>query len=289
MRRVCLSATWLVAVAALSVTALAAQPPTFNTNKQVTLVMKGGDRHSGTLVYHNSSNFDLIENGRENPYPIDDVAYVDFGGGAPATAELTQLPTSANPPELRRHMLVLNDGTVVHGKLYTIKENAITFDTQNRERKDFDISSIARMYISAPASRQLYAAQLSNPPASAGTSGQAVPAGAIQVQGNQSWTDTNLTVRKGDRLAFSTTGQITIRQGGETVGPDGKGDENRVGAPVPTTAVGSLIGRVGTGQPFAIGSNSQPITMPATGRLYLGVNDAGVSDNSGAFIVTIVR
>jgi hypothetical protein len=29
--------------------------------------------------------------------------------------------------------------------------------------------------------------------------------------------------------------------------------------------------------------------MPAAGRLYLGVNDAGPSDNSGAFTVTVVR
>ena len=73
------------------------------------------------------------------------------------------------------------------------------------------------------------------------------------------------------------------------VGPGGSAAEDRTGAPVPTLAVGGLIGRIGTGAPFAIGDSSQPITMPAVGRLYLGVNDAGPSDNSGAFTVTIVR
>jgi len=45
-----------------------------------------------------------------------------------------------------------------------------------------------------------------------------------------------------------------------------------------------LIGRVGNGQPFAIGAETD-VTMPASGRLYLGVNDDYVRDNTGDFIV----
>jgi hypothetical protein len=273
--------------------AAAAQQPTFNTNRQATFVMKNGDRHSGTLVYHNDNNFNLIENGQERPYPIADVAVVDFAGGDPAAAELTQLPTSANPPELRRHMLVLRDGRVVHGKLYTIKENALTIDPQGGGREDFDLGNVSRLYVSAPASRHLYAAQLqAAQPAVAGTAGSTpanVPAGAIQVDGARAWTDTGITVRKGDRIGFSTTGQVAFRQGGDPVTPDGSATESRAGAPVPGLGVGGLIGRVGTGAPFPIGSNSTLITMPANGKLYLGINDASVSDNSGAFVVTIVR
>ena len=111
----------------------------------------------------------------------------------------------------------------------------------------------------------------------------------IRVDATQPWTDTNLTVRKGDRLAFSTTGQIAIRQGGDMVGPDGATSDARTGVPLPSMGVGGLIGRVGNGAPFAIGGNAQAITMPLAGRLYLGVNDSGTSDNSGAFIVTISR
>jgi hypothetical protein len=109
------------------------------------------------------------------------------------------------------------------------------------------------------------------------------------VQASRPWTDTGVTVRRGDRLVFSTTGQISIRNGGDMVGPEGSSSEDRAGAPVPSVPVGALIGRIGTGAPFAIAASSQPITMPAAGRLYLGVNDAGPSDNSGAFTVTVVR
>jgi hypothetical protein len=329
MRRVFLSAVRLAVVAAGTMTVLAAaQRPTFVTHQQATFVMKSGDRHSGTLVYHNDNNFNLIENGQERPYPISDIAVVDFAGGDPAATELQQLPTSGDPPELQRHMLVLRDGGVVHGKLYTIKENALTFDTQQGQRQDFDLSNVSRMYVSAPASRQLYAAQLQaaqpaagtvSPapapgavPAGAGQAGSrssrtgrvgaaqgqvptgaiqqgAVPAGAIQVDGARAWTDTGITVRRGDRIGFSTSGQVSFRNGSNPVGPDGSATENRAGAPVQNVGVGGLIGRVGRGAPFAIGANSQWITMPAAGRLSLGINDSGVGDNSGAFVVTIVR
>jgi hypothetical protein len=54
-------------------------------------------------------------------------------------------------------------------------------------------------------------------------------------------------------------------------------------------AVGGLIFKVGNSAPSPIGSNNQPITMPANGRLYLGINDDEFGDNSGAFTVMIGR
>src|SRR5215831_18690043 len=261
MRRAFHTALLAAAIAlpsTLTVTAVAAQQPTFNTNRQVTFVMRGGERHTGTLVYHNTSDFNLIENGTEKSYRASDIAMIDFGGGDPAASELNQLPTGT-PSELQSNRLVTRDGNVIH------------------------------LYMNTDAARSTFAATLNAAPAATptGTSGQALPAGAIQVNANQAWTDTNVNVKKGDRLSFSTTGQIAIRQNStDMIGPDGSGTENRAGAPIPAMGLGGLIGRVGTGAPFPIGSSSQAITMPANGRLYLGVNDAGVSDNSGSFVVT---
>jgi hypothetical protein len=293
MRRVFHTALMAVALAAPSAYAASAQQPTFNTNRQVTFVLRGGERHSGTLVYHNTANFNLIENGQEKSYPASSIAMVDFGSGDPGAAELNQLPTGT-PSELHRNMLVTKDGNVIHGKVYTIKENAITIDNASGGRQDVDLGNVSHLYMNTQAARSVFASALNAAPAPAaapaGTTGQTLPAGAIQVNASQPWTDTAITVRKGDRIAFSTTGQITIRQNSsDMIGPDGSATENRAGAPVQTVGVGGLIGRIGTGAPFAIGSNSQPITMPAAGRLYLGVNDSGVSDNSGAFVVTVVR
>jgi hypothetical protein len=58
-------------------------------------------------------------------------------------------------------------------------------------------------------------------------------------------------------------------------------------SPLPGVVGGLLIGRVGNGQPFAIGANAD-ITMPANGRLYLGINDDYPGDNSGNFVVQMV-
>jgi len=294
MRRVFQSAVLAAVFAAATITpAGAVGQATANTNKQATLVMTNGDRHSGTLVYKNDSNVNLLENGQEKPYPMDQIAVVDFGGGDPSAAELNQLPTGDASNDVNRHMLTLRDGTVVHGRMYTITPGAITMNTQNGHQ-DFDLNNVTRWYVNPGGARQVYASVLASAPASGstvGTTGQASkPGGAIQVNANQPWTDTGITVRRGDRIAFSTTGQVAIRQGTTaTLGPDGDPNESRAGAPVQSVGVGALIGRIGTGAPFAIGANSQPITMPSAGRLYLGVNDAGTSDNSGSFVVTIVR
>ena len=51
--------------------------------------------------------------------------------------------------------------------------------------------------------------------------------------------------------------------------------------------VGGLIAKVGNTAPFPIGSNTQPIVMPADGRLMLGVNDNELGDNSGYFTVAV--
>ena len=53
--------------------------------------------------------------------------------------------------------------------------------------------------------------------------------------------------------------------------------------------VGALLGRIGNGAPFAIGTQSQALGMPAAGRLMLGVNDNELGDNGGAYTVVITR
>jgi len=59
-------------------------------------------------------------------------------------------------------------------------------------------------------------------------------------------------------------------------------------SPFPNAFAGALIGRVGNSAPFAIG-NAATLGMPASGQLYLGINDDQVADNHGAFIVKVQR
>jgi hypothetical protein len=105
----------------------------------------------------------------------------------------------------------------------------------------------------------------------------------VQVAATHPWVDSGVTVRKGDRLLFAATG--TIQWGAESdqsAGPEGHGAKaGKLGA-------GGLIGRVGhNGKPFPIGNVRTPIIMPASGKLFLGINDFVFADNVGAFTVTI--
>ncbi len=121
-----------------------------------------------------------------------------------------------------------------------------------------------------------------------GTSGQTIQPKTVSVPGNQAWTPTGITVTQGQTLSFNASGQVGWAQGASNVtGPDGNNSATNAQYPVPNKGVGALIGRVGpNGQPFAIGSQGR-VTMPASGELFLGVNDNYLTDNRGSFTVQI--
>jgi hypothetical protein len=114
---------------------------------------------------------------------------------------------------------------------------------------------------------------------------------SLRVDATRSWTDTGIDVGRGERLSFRASGQIQFTDSNRDVaGPEGN-SRYRIDPyqlPVRLILVGGLIGRVGSGAPFAIGSNTNPIVMPENGRLYLGPNDNIVTNNRGAFLVEIL-
>jgi hypothetical protein len=228
------------------------------------------------------------------------VAIIAFQNGDPSAAELNQLPSTDNPSdEHNRHMFVLRNGEVIHGKLYHISADGenISFDPLGGNsvdaRRTISANDIARIYITPSGARSVYNNVVNAPATAVATSGIAAN-GAIIVSANQPWTDTGITVKRGDRVTFNTSGQIRVTQGDSPEGlasADGSGafSGSRARYPIPGMAVGGLIFKVGNGAASPIGANSQPITMPAAGRLYLGINDDEFGDNSGAFTVMIVR
>jgi hypothetical protein len=107
----------------------------------------------------------------------------------------------------------------------------------------------------------------------------------VTVAATYPWVDSGLIVRKGERLSFEASG--TIRWGSkpdQVAGPEGHG------AKAGKLGIGGLIGRVGfTGKPFPIGSTRTPVTMPQSGKLFLGINDFIFKDNAGSFVVMIFQ
>lgn len=122
----------------------------------------------------------------------------------------------------------------------------------------------------------------------------------VTVDVSREWTDTGLTVRKGDRLVFWATGEIRARASAEqTAGPDGiEPSAYRVGK-------GGLVGRVADSKAFDVGARTHliwkgayrshrlvtppPIEMKGDGPLRLGVRDWKPGRFEGTFMVSIWR
>ncbi len=112
----------------------------------------------------------------------------------------------------------------------------------------------------------------------------------IWVAANKDWTDTGIEIRPGQSVYFDTHGgDIQWRRGSHArAGGDDSAryDANR---PIPSRPIGALIGKIGprSRDYFFIGDDTGPVRMREGGRLFLGINDSNVSDNQGAFRVTL--
>jgi len=275
----------MVVVACAGAYAVAAERATF--------ILTNGERKAGELVSHggNAANFidgdlNLGNNGREQPIHIEQVAVIDMVGGTPATAELAKVPASGQAVATR-------DGNVVPGKFVNIIHgDTLLWEGASGQQTQYALRDVARIYLNPTSARTAFNY---NGPAGAaaavGTTGMNAQSRTIRVDARQAWTDTGVTVNTGDQVAFQASGEILFgRSAGQTATPDGNAEGRSPSYPDPTVPVGALIGRIGTnGKPFAIGMQTQPLPMPASGRLYLGVNDNELGDNSGAFTVIVTK
>jgi Ca2+-binding EF-hand superfamily protein len=118
----------------------------------------------------------------------------------------------------------------------------------------------------------------------AGTSGR-----AIVVDARERWTDTGIVVRRGDFLTFDAQGTIQMSaNGSDTATASGSASGRRApNSPVSTHPAGGLIARIGDSEPVYVGDRTTRLRAPVGGRLYLGVNDDHLADNSGEFRVSI--
>ena len=114
----------------------------------------------------------------------------------------------------------------------------------------------------------------------------------ITVPTTARWTDSGIDVTAGDVVSFSVAGTV------------GLGDDRSLGAegdldaaapaprrPMPDRPAGALIGRIGTSpdDTFFIGAERLPFRVRTSGRLFLGINDDTLDDDTGAFQVAVTR
>jgi len=119
--------------------------------------------------------------------------------------------------------------------------------------------------------------------APAQTSGQ-----MIRVAAAERWTDTGLDIRAGDTLIFDAQGTVRLsNNGNDTAGVGGAFSGRRApNAPIRDQGAGGLIARIGNGEALFIGTR-RSVRAPTSGRLYLGVNDDHLGDNTGDFQVVV--
>ena len=261
----------------------------FAAAERATFILTNGERKSGTVAFHGDQHENLINgylnlaepDGKDLTFPIEQVAVIDFAGGHPATTELDKLSAGQT--------IVLRDGNVSAGRLVNmIGGDTLVWEHANGQRQQFAIRDVSRVYLNPGAGRTAFNGGRAQNTAAVATTGLAPV--SVRVDARQAWTDTGITVNAGDRVAFSASGQIAYGRGAsQTADPNGNGVERRATYPDPSVPVGALIGKVGNSAPFAIGMQTQPLGMPASGRLMLGVNDNELGDNSGFYTVTVTK
>jgi hypothetical protein len=184
--------------------------------------------------------------------------------------------------------LVMRDGRRVQGELIAVRDGVIEFEGQRglfggRERIRVDRDDVARIELDDSRNRDTF---------SGGGDGSGRPAGLrereINVSSVMPWTDVGVTVRAGQAVYFNATGRVRWGPGRQD-GPAGEnGSPRNESRPIPSRPAAGLIGRVGEGdEVFFIGAETGTIRMRSGGRLYLGINDDMLGDNSGTFRVTI--
>jgi hypothetical protein len=287
--RTLLAAALLSIVAGSSVAAAA---------DRVTLVLRSGEKITGELDGQTENRIYVRTTFADQPkVPIDQIAMIDVGGDAinPSADELAQAAGSA-------HYLIPQNGAPFKGQFVRVegsmgnaepKPPEFVFKKESGEEVRIPVSQTRRLYLGnyqhTPAATQ----QTSNTASSPSTP---VAAGErqVMVMGNADWIDTGVTVREGQVLGFTSSGEITLSADPNDKATTGGSFSGRKSpnAPLPTVAAGALIGRVsgargrGASAVIAVG-DQKTVAMPAAGRLFLRVNDDHVADNSGQFDVRI--
>lgn len=193
----------------------------------------------------------------------------------------------ALPASLQADTLYLRNGTRIEGELVAIRNGQIEFeerrsfggsrtvriDRDEVDRIDFDNRRFGNSY---------------NDRNDRGTGGR--PSGMRErqaiVSADTAWNDTGVDVRAGQTIFFEAQGRVRWgrdRQDGPAGERNSPSNPNR---PLGNRNAAALIGKIGNDM-FFIGDDTGPIRVRNSGRLYLGINDDVLTDNSGNFRVVV--
>jgi hypothetical protein len=186
---------------------------------------------------------------------------------------------------LQADILVLRDGSRIQGELIAVRNGTIEFE----ERRGFGGARTHRFNRDEVRSIELETYR--NNSNNNLTGGR--PAGMRErqtiVSADVAWNDTGVEVRPGQTIYVEATGQVRWGRDRRD-GPSGeRNSPSNPNRPMPNRNAAALIGKIGNGSNdlFFIGDETGPIRVRSGGRLYLGINDDVLTDNSGNFRVVV--
>jgi hypothetical protein len=186
---------------------------------------------------------------------------------------------------LQADTLYLRDGSRVQGELISVRNGTIEFE----DRRAFGSGRTLRLDRDEVVRIELETARRSggNDFTSGGRRSGMRERQTI-VSADVAWNDTGIDVRAGQTIYFESSGQVRWgrdRRDGPAGERNSPANPNR---PMGNRNAAALIGKIGTGNDhFFIGDETGPVRMRSAGRLYLGVNDDVLTDNSGNFRVVV--
>lgn len=185
--------------------------------------------------------------------------------------------------------LYLRNGREITGRLVGVRGDRIQFEEERgwagRRVVEFDRDEIRAIEFDGRASGGRSDDRSGGP-------GRGRPSGLrereVVVSADVPWNDAGIEVRAGQSIYFSARGQVRWGRDRRD-GPEGENNSaHNPGRPIPNRAAAALIAKIGErGDPFFVGAEEGPFRVRSSGRLFLGINDDYLADNSGNFRVVV--
>ncbi len=179
--------------------------------------------------------------------------------------------------------LILRDGRRIQGQLISFQNGIVEFQESGFGARPGRVSRDDVIGI------EFGRDERNEPPRS---SQQGRPRGLREKQtmavANMAWTDTGIDVNAGQNIYFEAGGEIHWGAN-RRAGPGGEQNSpNNPQRPMPNRPGAALIGRIGDSKDyFFIGDETGAFRTRSSGRLFLGINDDYLQDNSGYFRVVV--
>jgi len=186
--------------------------------------------------------------------------------------------------------IYLRDGSLIKGTFIGFENGSFIIETSRGDHDSYPVRYVSRVV-------------LDHPDINPDSRGDRYPRRdayrepvldkTVDVPARQAWTDTGIDLERGVELKFATEGLIKI--GERSAQPNGihNNKDDRSRCPMPEEGLGAVIGKVQyrNGRDsayFFIGSSKiMNVGEDQVGRLYIGINDSYIRDNSGSFSVKV--